>query len=72
MIHPKTGKIVKAFDCIANANRYLKLSKTNKMINRICKGVALKNIYHGYKWRYTKPDEDIFNITNKELSLVEV
>ena len=69
MIDPKTNKIVKNFDCIADANRYLGIYKTNKMINRICKGLTTNKIYHGYKWEYR--DDDIDKITTEEILLAD-
>lgn len=55
MIDLKKNKVIKTFDCISQANVFLGLFKTNKSINKACKGHK-NNIAHGYKWEYNNDD----------------
>ena len=49
--------ILKAFNCIADAKRYLKLSNPNRVSNicSCCRGKS--NTAYGYKWRYIDNDK---------------
>ena len=51
MIDPKTGKVVKKFDCIADANKYVGVCKRNAYIFDICNGKQSSNFYRDYLWK---------------------
>ena len=63
MMDLKTGIVIKTFDTMSDANIFLKLSKTNKCINLVCKGLKSSNIAHGYRWSHY----DEFQITIQDL-----
>jgi hypothetical protein len=54
MINPKTNKIVRTFNCLAEANEYVGRTKRNEFIRNICKGKEEIEIYRGHKWAFAK------------------
>ena len=66
MINPKTNKLLKTFDCISDANKFLGLSKKNMNINKFC-NISGPKLYHGYKWEYASNNQNIYYITIQDL-----
>jgi len=69
MIHPTKNKILKKFECVADANIFLGLCKKNENIKTCMKNKS--KIFHGYRWQFltnNNIDEDIFVITQEDIA----
>lgn len=65
-IDMETGEVIRRFDSLCDAKRFMNLPVTNGDITRCCQGK--RNYAYGYKWRFA---EDVAEVTSDDLAIAD-